>query len=232
MTDHTRRRLGTLSKGLIAYGVIGIVLTVLMLGAVVAVGNRLDAVAGRMSSRLTTISATVDRTATALERAGSTSQSFGGTLDQAVPTIAQVDKALTDVVATLKDLESTSSVLTFLGQQPLAALSGRFGQIATQLGALQGQLSTLGTNLSDNRTNLAALGTSLTDLAAQLRQANVTLGSGEIESSLSEIVLLVRGALALLAVWFAVPAVAALAFGIWVRRQIRSEAPPAATPAV
>jgi len=231
MTDRTTHQLRTLSTGLIVYGVVGIVLAVVMLGAVVAVGNRLDGIAGKMSSRLTTISATVDRTATALEHAGTTSQSFAGTLDQAGPTLTQVDTALSDVVSTLQELQTTSAALTFLGQQPLASLSGRFGQIATQLGTLQTQVGTLGSNLGDNKTNLVALGASLTDLAGQLRQVDDVLGSGEIESSLSDIVTVVRAALALLAVWFAVPAIAALGFGIWVRRQVGVDPARTATPA-
>ena len=72
MTDRTTHQLRTLSTGLIVYGVVGIVLAVVMLGAVVAVGNRLDGIAGKMSSRLTTISAKVARTAPALEHAGTT----------------------------------------------------------------------------------------------------------------------------------------------------------------
>jgi septal ring factor EnvC (AmiA/AmiB activator) len=232
MSDRTTHQLRTLSTGLVAYGVVGIVMAVIMLGAVVAIGSRLDGIAAKMSSRLTTISATVDRTATALEHAGTTSQSFAGTLDQAGPTLAQVDTALTDVVSTLQELQTTSGALTFLGQQPLASLSGRFGQIATQLGTLQIQVGTLGANLGDNKTNLVALGGGLTDLAGQLRQVNDVLGSGEIESSLSDIVTVVRAALALLAVWFAVPAVAALGFGIWIRRQVRVDpSPPAAAAA-
>jgi septal ring factor EnvC (AmiA/AmiB activator) len=224
MTEQTRRQVRTLSSGLIVYGVIGIVMAMVMLGAVVAIGNRLDSLAERTSGRLATISATLDRTATALERAGATSQSFAGTLDQAAPTLAQVDTALTDVVATLKDLETTTGNLTFLGQQPLASLSGRFDRIATQLSTLQTQIGTLGTNLTDNQTNLVSLGTSLTDLAAQIRDVNTVVGSGEIESSLAEILSVVRLALGLLAVWFAVPAIAALGFGIWVRRQVRATA--------
>ncbi len=218
MTDQTRRQVRTLSTGLLVYGMVGIVMAIVMLAAVGAIGGRLDDLAQRTSGRLATISTTLDRTATALEHAGATSGSFASTLDQAAPTLGQVDKSLTDVVGTLKELETTTSALTFLGQQPLASLSSRFGQIGTQLGLLQTQVALLGANLTDNKTNLSALGTSLTDLAAQLRDVNAVVGSGEIELSLAEILSIVRLALGLLAVWFAVPAVAALGFGIWLRR--------------
>ena len=220
MSERTHRQLRTLSTGLVVYGVVGIILAVVMLGAVVAISGRLDSLAGRVSDRLGTISTTVDKTATALDRAASTSGSFAATIGQAGPTLQKVDSSLGEVIATLRELETTAAAVSFLGQTPLASLSGRFGTIADQLETLQGQVSTLGGNLADNQANLAALGTSLTDLAAQLRQVNEILGSGEIEASLGEIVSLVRLALALLAVWFAVPAIAALV--------VRGLAPPSA----
>jgi hypothetical protein len=220
MNARTHRQLRTVSTGLLAYGVVGVVLAIVLLGAVVVISSRLDSLAGRISDRVATVSATVDKTATALEHAGSTSGSFAVTIGQAGPTLQNVDATLGEVVATLKDLQTTAATVSFLGQTPLASLSDRFGKIADQLATLQGQVSTLGSNLADNQANLTALGTSLTDLATQLRSIDDILGSGQIESSLADMVSVVRLALLLVAVWFAVPAIAALWFGIWLRREL------------
>ena len=228
MDERTRRSLVTVARGLIAYGVIGIVLAVVLLGAVVAISNRLDEVAGRLTGRLDTISQTFDRTAAVLDDAASTSTRFSTTVAQAVPTLQQVDTSLGEVVTTLHELQATTATLTILGQTPLASLSDRFGRIADQLAVLQGQVSTLGANLGTNTTNLAALGTSLSALASQLRAVNDVLGSGEIESSLGDLIGIVRLALGLLAVWFAVPAIGALAFGLWLRREIAGRTEPGA----
>ena len=223
MGERARRQLRQLWTGLVVYGVVGIGLTVVLLGAVGLITGRLDDLSDRLSTRLDTISQTVAKTAITLDRAGETSQGFATTLDQAVPTLGQVDTSLGEVVITLKDLETTTANLTVFGQRPFAALSERFGRIAGQLEALQAQIRVLGANLGANGTNLAALGTSLADLGTQLRAIDAVIGSGELQSSLADIVSAIRLALALLAVWFAVPAVGALVLGLWIRRQLDDE---------
>jgi phage-related minor tail protein len=117
--------------------------------------------------------------------------------------------------------------VSILGQTPLASLAGRFGTLADTLGALQAQVATLHDNLADNQANLVALGASLSDVAVQLRQVDAILGSGEIQDSLGTTIAVIRWLMALLAVMFAVPAVAALAFGLWLRRQIAAGSPAA-----
>ncbi len=220
MSERTRRQLKQLSTGLVVYGIVGIVLTIVLLGVSLTIGSRLETLSGRLSDRLETISQTVDKTATTLEHAGSTSGSFSTTLDQGVSTIGQVETTLGEVVGAVRDIQTAASAVSILGQTPLAGLSDRFGRVAGQLETLQAQVGTLGDNLAGNQSNLAALGTSMTDLATQLRGVSQVLQSGEIEDSLHEIVSIIRWSLSLLAIWFAVPAIAALAFGIWIRRQL------------
>ena len=214
MSDRTHRQLKTVSNGLLAYGIVGIVLTVILLGITVTVGSRLDTLSSRLTSRLETISVTIDKTATTLEAAGSTSGSFSSTIAQGATTIGQANATLGEVVTAVKDLQAGAATLSILGQTPLSSLSDRFGRIATQLETLQGRIGELGTNLGSNQDNLTTLGSRMTDLATQLRAVSDVLASGEIEDSLSEIVSVVRLALGLLAIWFAVPAIAALGFGI------------------
>jgi methyl-accepting chemotaxis protein len=232
MSDRTQRQLRTLSTGLVVYGIVGIVLTVILLGVSLTLGSRLEGLSSRLSDRLDTISLTVDKAATTLDRAGSTSGSFSTTIDQAVTTVGAVDTTLGEVVATVRELQTTAATLSILGQTPLTSLADRFGRVAGQVESLQAQVSTLGANLATNQSNLAALGTSMTDLAIQLHQVSDVLRSGEIEDSLREIVSVVRWTLGLLAIWFAVPAVAALAFGVWIRRQLAAETVTPAAPPV
>ena len=70
MSDRTHRQLKTVSNGLLVYGIVGIVLTVILLGITVTVGSRLDTLSSRLTSRLETISVTIDKTATTLEAGG------------------------------------------------------------------------------------------------------------------------------------------------------------------
>ena len=229
MSDRTQRQLKTLSNGLVVYGVIGIVLTIVLLGATATIGSRLESLSTRLTDRLETISATIDKTATTLETAGSTSGSFSSTIQQGATTIGQVNATLGEVVTAVHEIQAAASTLSILGQNPLASLSARFGTVATQLETLQSKVGELGGNLGDNQSKLSELGSRTTELATQLRLVSQVLSSGEIEDSLNEIVSVVRLALGLLAVWFAVPAIAALAFGIWIRRQLRAEGSTTAT---
>ena len=223
MSDRTDRQLRTASNGLVIYGIVGIVLTVALLGISFAIGSRLESLSDRLTGRLDTISQTIDKTATTLERASTTSGSVTSTIQQGVTTIDKVDATLGEVVGALRGLQTAASTLSIFGQTPLSSISDQFGKIANQLEALKGQVDTLTGNLGNNQSTLGALGASMTDLVAQLHQVSDVLRSGDIEDSLREIVSIIRWSLSLLAIWFAVPAIVALAFGIWIRRQLRPD---------
>jgi len=231
MSPQSNRLLRRLSTGLVVYGAVGIVLAVLMIGAIVVLTGQLDTTVRRVSDNLDTISATVDKTATALDQSSSTSASFAATIGQAGPTLQKVDDTLSATVTTLHELESTAAGVSILGQTPLASLASRFGSLADTLEALQGQVSTLHDNLADNQANLVALGASLSDVAVQLRQVDAILGSGEIQDSLGTTVAVIRWLMVLLVVMFAVPALVAIYFGVWIRRQMATGGPAGDTTA-
>ncbi len=214
-----------------AYGAIGIVLAVLMLGAIVVLTGQLDTTVSRVSDNLDTVAATIDKTATALDHASSTSASFAATIGQAGPTLQKVDDTLSATVTTLHEIESTAAGVSILGQTPLASLAGRFGALADTLEALQGQVSTLHDNLADNQANLVALGASLSDVAVQLREVDAIVGSGQIQDSLGTTVAVIRWLMVLLVVMFAVPATVAIYFGVWIRRQMAAGSPAGDTTA-
>ena len=213
MSPQSNRLLRRLSTGLVVYGAVGIVLAVLMIGAIVVLTGQLDTTVRRVSDNLDTISATVDKTATALDQSSSTSASFAATIGQAGPTLQKVDDTLSATVTTLHELESTAAGVSILGQTPLASLASRFGSLA------------------DNQTNLVALGASLSDVAVQLRQVDAILGSGEIQDSLGTTVAVIRWLMVLLVVMFAVPALVAIYFGVWIRRQMATGGPAGDTTA-
>lgn len=222
----TRRRLRTLSTGLIAYGVIGIVLTVVLLGGELMLTSRMESVALRVTTQLGNVGDTLDKTATSLEAAGDASTGFAVTIEQAAPTLHQVDDTISTMAPTLRQLQVTLGGVSLLGATPFGAAGEKLGQVATQLEGLQGQVSLLADNLTTNKATLITLGSSLKDLATQLRSTRDTLGSGVVEDSLADLIGIVRLSIGLLAIWFAVPAVAALLFGVWLRGQL--DAGPAA----
>lgn len=215
-----RRRLRTLSTGLIVYGVVGIVLTIVLLGGELMLTSRMESVALRVTTQLAHVGDTLDKTATSLEAAGDASTGFAVTIEQAAPTLHQVDDTIATMAPTLRQLQVTLGGVSLLGATPFGAAGEKLGQVATQLEGLQGQVSLLADNLTTNKGTLITLGASLKDLATQLRSTRDTLGSGVVEDSLADLIGIVRLAIGLLAVWFAVPAVAALLFGVWLRGQL------------
>lgn len=222
MTDTvlTAPRLRRLSRGAIAYGVIEIVLAVVLVLSELLLAARLDSIVGRVSNRLASVSATVDTTAIALDAAADAAHSFSGTIDQVQPTLNEVETTLVELTSTLRDLETDLGTISIIGQRPFAGASQRIGQLSDRLESLHARIGGLGSTLADNEAKLAALGDSLSALATQLRSVNGELGSGEIEAGLSELVGILRIALVLLAAWFAVPAIASLGFGLWLRREL------------
>ncbi len=216
----TRRRLRTLSTGLIVYGVIGIVLTVVLLGGELLLSSRMEVVALRVTTQLGNVATTLDKTATSLDAAADASTGFAVTIEQSAPTLHQVDDTISTMAPTLRQLQVALGGVSILGASPFGAAGEKLGSVATQLEGLQGQVSLLADNLTKNKTTLVALGASLNDLATQLRGTRDTLDSGLVEESLADMIGIVRLSIALLALWFAVPAVAALLFGIWLRGQL------------
>src|SRR6476659_60211 len=91
-----RDGLRRLSTGLIAYGAIGIALSILGLVALLYVGGRLEALATRTTDQMETVTATIDSAATTLIDAGATAGSFATTLDQMPDTVHQAAGTLTN----------------------------------------------------------------------------------------------------------------------------------------
>ena len=72
-----RRGLARLSQGLVAYGIIGLVVAVLGLGLLVYANSRLDAAGDRVGGPSAPLATTLDRTADALHDAATTAETFG-----------------------------------------------------------------------------------------------------------------------------------------------------------
>ncbi len=216
----TAHRLRRLSRGAIAYGAVGIVLAVVLVLSELLLAARLDSIVARVSNRLASVATTVEATASALDAAADAAHSFSATVDQVQPTLEEVETTLVELTSTLRDLETNLGTISIIGQQPFSGAAQRIGQVGDRLESLHARIGGLGDSLPDNEAKLTALGDSLTALATQLRSVNAQLGSGEIEEGLSELVGILRIALFLLAAWFAVPAIASLWLGLWLRRAL------------
>jgi hypothetical protein len=209
-----------LAIGLVAYGVAGLVVAAIGLVFLAAATSNIDNAGGGISSEVDRLGSILDRTATALDDAAGTARGFSGTVERTGPTVRQAATAIRDIGPRLRDLETQANAISILGSRPLSSLAGLFGQIAGELNGLDTQLDAIADDLTANQAVLATNAGSLGDLASEVRSlrgrfSGVAIGDG-IDSARSLLV----AVLALFIAWAAVPAVGALALGLWLRRML------------
>ena len=137
------------------------------------------------------LATTLDRTADALHDASTTADTFSVTLDRTREAVSAAANTIIGVRTNLETLEGLDSRLT---------------AIADGLAANQGALAT-------NATSLGLLGDSMDATAERLR-------SGVVEDSLADVRAIILLMLLVLTAWTIVPAIGALAFGLWLRREL------------
>jgi hypothetical protein len=215
-----RGGLRRLSTGLIAYGVIGLIIAAIGLVLLLYVGNRAGQLADRASTQVETAIQTLDRASVALTDAGATASSFASTLAETPPAVQQAADTVGSLQSNLRAIEGQLGAVSVLGAQPLAGVASRFGAVATQLEGLDARLATIATSLSDNQGKLETNAGSLGALGAQLGSVADQLRTGVVQDSLADVQLLLTLFFLLLVIWTAVPAAGALWIGWWLRRDV------------
>ena len=114
-TPDLRRGLARLSQGLVAYGIIGLVIAVLGLGLLLYANTRLDAAGDRVETALVPLATTLDRTADALHDAATTAETFGTTLDRTEEAVSAAAATIIGVRTNLQTLESVLRAVNILG---------------------------------------------------------------------------------------------------------------------
>ncbi len=89
-------------------------------------------------------------------------------------------------------------------------------------------MTAIADGLAANRTSLAANATSLGLLGDSMDATADRLRSGVVEESLADVQVILGLMLVVLMVWTAVPAIGALAFGLWLRRELEPARAPVA----
>jgi hypothetical protein len=223
-----RHSLGQLSRGLIAYGIIGLVVAAIGVGALVWVNGRVGSVRAEVETSVDQLSTTIERTAKALEDASTTAQGFTVTVDQSAVALTSAAATMTQVRTDLLGLESQLRAVNILGTSPLASAADAVGRTATSLDGLDTKLAGIADGLGSNRAALANNATSLGQLGSSTAAMATRLGSGSIEGSLGDVQSILAVTLALFAAWSLVPAVGALVLGVWLRRELERSSVAAA----
>jgi hypothetical protein len=223
-----RRALGQLSRGLIAYGIVGLAVASIGVGALVWVNGRVGSMRSEVETSVGQLSTTIERTAKALDDASTTAQGFTVTVEQSAVALTSAAATMTQVRTDLLGLESQLRAVNILGTAPLASAADAVGRTATSLDGLDTKLAGIADGLDRNRDTLANNATSLGQLGDSTAAMATRLGSGSIEGSLGDVQSILVVTLLLFAAWSLVPAVGALVLGVWLRRELERWAATAA----
>jgi hypothetical protein len=202
----------TLAWGLVAYGVAGLILSI------VGFTFGLDA-AGQLERLAAATDQTLEAAARSTAAAAASFDSIDGSLVSAEDSVAQAATLSADAGATLDALSAAMNLSVF-GAQPLQPLADEFADAADQAGELANTLTRTAGSVSDVQADAAAIGVELEGLADELEALRGSVPSDPVP---------IRGLVALLIAYLTLPAAAALLAGSLMFRAQRAaqEAPPA-----
>lgn len=209
-----------LCRGLIAFGIIGLVAAAIGFGSMVWVNSRISQLRGEAETTLTQLASTTELAATVLRGAATTAQSFSGTVDQSAQAVSSATLTVTQVGTELSALEAQLRSVNFLGQSPLASSADSVARIATSMEGLDTQLPLIATDLGNNRDALARNAVALSDLAKSTAALAARLGPSDGADSIGDVQQVVAVTLLMFAAWSFVPAAGALVLGLWLRREL------------
>jgi hypothetical protein len=222
-----RDGMSRLCRGLIAYGIIGLVVAAIGFGSMVWVNSRISQLRGEAETTLVRLASTTELAATVLREASTTAQSFSGTVDQSSQAVTSAALTVTQVRSELSALEAQLRSVNFLGQTPLGSSADSVARIANSMDGLDTQLPLIAADLGSNRDALARNAVALSDLGNSTAALAARLGPSDGPDSIGEVQQVVAITLLMFAAWSFVPAAAALALGLWLRRELgRSRATP------
>jgi hypothetical protein len=217
-----RAGLRRVATGLIAYGIVGLVVAVIGLGALVWVNGRMESVASSADVTVVRLTDSLDNAAVALADAGASATSFAGTLDRTTVTVEDAAETLRAVRPQLAALEAQFRSINILGQQPFGKAADVVSGISPALEGLDGRLDDIASSLTENRAKLTANAASLSATGASIAALSDLLKGGVVTTGVDDVRAVILVTLLLLVAWTAVPAVGALGFGIWLRRELGS----------
>jgi methyl-accepting chemotaxis protein len=220
-----RAALERVSLGLIAYGILGLLVAALGLGLLSWTASAFGSFETRVDSEADALAGTLRRTADSIDEAAGTAESFGRTLDETPPGVRQAAAAIRNLQPRLIALQQQASGINILGSRPLQGIGDLFGQMATDLEGLDVQLDRIADELGGNREALTANAASLAALADEVDGFADRLDGGAVSTGLGEMRTILALVVAVLVLLVAVPAIGALVAGLWIRRELGPRRP-------
>ena len=189
-------------------------------GATAWVIGRIDELHSEAEATVARLSTTMGLAAAVLRGASTTAQSFSGTAGQSAQAVSAAILTTAEVRSDLSALEGQLRSVNFLGATPLSSSADAVGRIVASMEGLDTQLSLVAEGLEGNRDALAGNASSLGDLADSTRALALRLGPSVGEDALGDVQQVIAVTLLMFAAWSSVPAVGALALGVWLRREL------------
>jgi hypothetical protein len=217
-----RGGLRRLATGLIGYGLIGLAVAVLGLVALAWVSGRVAGLAETIDAEVAELAVSLDQSAGALRDASSTAQSFSGTLERTPPAVRQTAQTIASLRPNLLAIESQLASIDIFGNRPLADAAQLFGEMASDLQGLDVRLNVIAGDLDTNRASLLLNARSLDATADGLFVLAERVRTGFIQDGLDDLRIVLILTILVFVGWTAVPAVGALALGLWLRRTLES----------
>jgi hypothetical protein len=211
-TEISPRETRHVATGLIVYGIVGVVLAIASIVALVIIDSRIGNVSDDVSVRIDTLESTIAATSASLSSAATSASGFSTTL-------GTTSEALTSASNVVGELSPVLQTLGRLGGL-LGSAGDGFQAVGQNLADLGPSLQTLSSNLAKNQQELANTSETVQKLSGELDNVRKVLASGTIETRVSEGFGFLRAGLVAMTIWLALPAIAALFIGIWLRRAV------------
>jgi hypothetical protein len=208
------------SRGLITYGIIGLIVAAIGFGAMVWVNDRISTLRTEAEANAAQLATAMGLSATVVRGGSSTAQSFGNTADQAAAAVSSAAVTSAEVRSDLSALEEQLRGVSFLGATPLASSADAVGRITASMEGLDAQLSLIADGLKANRDALQGDASSLRKLGDSIGSLAARLGPGAGQGSLADIQQVIAVTLLMFAAWSFVPAAGALLLGVILRREL------------
>lgn len=219
-TDDPTAGMRWLSRGLIAYGLVGLVVAAIGFGATVWVNGRISSLRTDAEATVAQAASTMALSATVLRGASTTVQTFSESADAARQAASAAAVTITEAQTALSGLESQLRSVNIFGATPLASSADAVGRIAASMDGLGTQIPLVADNLAGNRDALAGNAATLSTLADSALALAADLGPSSGPDSLGDAQQVIAITLLMFAAWAFVPAVGAIALALLLRREL------------
>ncbi len=201
----------------LVYGVVGLALAALTVGAGFWAGAQLQATNDRLTARVERVQETLNSTALALELSATAVGSAGPTLDQTAVALDSAAASVAAASAALAAIADSADSVNILGQRPFADIGEGFRTSANGIADMSTKLGGVATALRGNRSALDAAPAALSNLATSLRRVSDGM-AGDVTANLNNVQAILTVTFLVAALWFGAAAVAAIFLGLWLRR--------------